>query len=268
MCLQPRQLQSSHLIPKALYKNVNHPEHKPVALRGDFLLPTDRQTQAYLLCRHCEDILNKGGEMWIGNKLFSPEGGGFPLYEMLLAEGILEHSERGLSVYSTVKSPQLQAEKLVHFGLGLFWKAAVHSWRGDKTDSLIDLGPFAETIRRWLHGEDGFPSNVYLTTILAHPENALAELREPYETRDSPSQGWHMFMMHLCGLFFMLHVGKRVEEIMRVLCTQNNPGRLICISTYFAIQNREFLAGELQRARKTQAYQKAREKIRKERFKG
>ena len=264
MCLQLRRLENSHLIPKALHKNVDDPNHKPVALRDSFLLPTNRQTQTYLLCRDCENILSREGETWIGGKFFVPEGG-FPLYEALIAQGPPEYDERGLSVYSTAKNPNVKSERLVHLALGIFWKASVHSWRPEQVDSLIDLGPYAESIRKWLRGEDDFPKDVHLTTILARPQNAVADLTGPYETRDSPSQGWHMFMVHLCGLFFMLNVGKRVSEMMRFLCTHNNPFHPVCVSTYFAIQHRNFMAGELQNARQTRAFKKAMEKIRKER---
>jgi hypothetical protein len=44
-------------------------DQSPVRVGGGIVIPTDRQTQDYLLCKECEDTLNKGGESWIADKL-------------------------------------------------------------------------------------------------------------------------------------------------------------------------------------------------------
>src|ERR1700730_19425780 len=62
MCLQERVLVKSHLMPAALYDYCRKGEHRPIKVGGGFVIPTDRQTQDYLLCEDCEDVLNTGGE--------------------------------------------------------------------------------------------------------------------------------------------------------------------------------------------------------------
>jgi hypothetical protein len=56
-------------MPAALYNYCRKGEHRPIKLGGGFVLPTDRQSQDYLLCEGCEGVLNKGGEEWIRVKL-------------------------------------------------------------------------------------------------------------------------------------------------------------------------------------------------------
>src|SRR5262245_5630931 len=120
MCLRNRNLMSSHLMPAALYDYCGKDKHKPVRVGGGFVLPTDRQTQDYLLCDACEDTLNKGGEKWILDKLATWERT-FPLYDSLTRVAPL-FEENDMAVYLAARNPEIEVSKLVHFALGLFWK--------------------------------------------------------------------------------------------------------------------------------------------------
>ena len=60
MCLHEKTLVRSHLMPAALYDYCRKGEHRPIKVGGGFVMPTDRQTQDYLLCEDCEDVLNTG----------------------------------------------------------------------------------------------------------------------------------------------------------------------------------------------------------------
>ena len=145
-------------------------------------------------------------------------------------------------------------------------RVAVGSMRGGNVE--IVAHPFIPSSHSQAFGNQHVEPESSPYVRECRPENALADLREQYETRDSPSQGWHRFIVHVCGLFFMLNVGEGVPEILRILCTQNNPIHPMCVSTHFASEYRNLLATKLQDARQPKAYQKAAEKIRKRRFKG
>ena len=84
------------------------------------MIPTDRQTQDFLLCEDCEGVLNSGGERWILDKLATWERT-FPLYDLLTKVPCL-FDEDGMAVYLEVQNPEIEVEKLTHFALGLFWK--------------------------------------------------------------------------------------------------------------------------------------------------
>jgi hypothetical protein len=262
LCLQEKQLVSSHLMPRALYQYCYKDEHRPIKYGDGFLLPTDRQTQDYLLCENCEDILNKGGESWIADKLATWERR-FPLYDTL-TKFPPDFNEDGMVVYFAVKNPEIKIDQLAHFALGLFWKASVHPWKAGRIEPRIELGPYSEEIRKWLRGEGAFPKNVYLIAVVERPARAQIALNDPYE---SGNDGWRSFFTHVPGLLFMLAVGKTVDEGTRVLCMQNSPGNPINLSEGLTDKYEQLMAETVQQARKTNAYLKAKAKVDKARRK-
>src|ERR1700674_5236900 len=255
MCLLEKDLVLSHLMPKALYAYCYKDEHRPIKYGDGFLLPTDRQTKDYLLCKDCEDILNKGGESWITDKLATWERT-FPLYDML-TKLPADFDEDGMMVYFAAKNPEIKVDKLTHFALGLFWKASVHPWKGGRTEPRIELGPYSEDIRKWLIGEGDLRENVYIIAAVERPERAQIAINDPYEGMHS---GYRSFFVHVPGLFFMLAVGKTVDESMRWLCIHHNPGNPINISDGLTNSYEQLMARTVQGARKTNAFLKAKAK--------
>lgn len=152
MCRRQKNLMSSHLMPAALYDYCRKGEHRPIKVGGGFVLPTDRQTQDYLLCEACEHVLSKGGEEWIANKLATWERH-FPFYDLLTRTPPL-FDEDGMTVYLAAQNPEIDVMKITHFALGLFWKASVHSWKKGSTEPRIELGPYS------VQFANGFSMNV------------------------------------------------------------------------------------------------------------
>jgi hypothetical protein len=142
MCLEMKDVMSSHLIPAALYDYCRAGDERPVRIGDGVVMQTDRQVQAPLLCSSCEQVLNRGGETWANSK-FARLGGNFPLYEMITAVTPVVPN-----LYPTASNPLIDREKLTHFALGIFWKASVHSWRGRDKTPLIGLGPYSDSIRK------------------------------------------------------------------------------------------------------------------------
>lgn len=170
MCLSEKQLVRSHLMSSFVYDYCRKGKHSPIKVGGGIILPTDRQTKDYLLCQECEDVLNRGGEGWIADKLATWERT-FPLYD-ILTEQKPSFDEDGGAVYLAAENPEIKVDKLAHFALGLFWKASVHSWSGSGTSPRIELGPYSDKIRRWLRGESEFPEHVFLLVVVEKPSNA------------------------------------------------------------------------------------------------
>jgi hypothetical protein len=73
----------------------------------------------------------------------------FPLYD-LLALSMPEVDEVDIKSYAAAKVPSIEAQKLIHFALGIFWKASIHSWKKEKGKPRINLGRHSEEIRRYL----------------------------------------------------------------------------------------------------------------------
>lgn len=176
----------------------------PIKIGGGIVLPTDRQLQHHLLCKVCEDVLSGNGETWVNARLATWEQA-FPLYD-LLTRVPPDRAGDGLRIYFARRNPEVAVDKLVHFALGIFGKASVHSWSGTSKTPLIELGQYSDAIRRWLRAEADFPKHVYLRVVIASPEAAQIALTGPYET---PRDTWHHFFLHVPGLALLLDVGKK-----------------------------------------------------------
>jgi hypothetical protein len=254
MCLQKKELVCSHLMPASLYDYCRKGKHSPIMMGGGIVLPTDRQTQDYLLCSACEGILNRGGETWVADKLATWERT-FPLYDLLTSVAP-EFDEGGMTVFSAVNNAQIKVDNLIHFALGLFWKASVHSWKGDTTDPRIELGPYSETIRLWLRGEGEFPKYLYLVLVVEKPARAQIAMIDPYE---GVREGGRTHFFHAPGVLFMMALGQMVDESVRALAI-NSAGNPINISEGLTSSFEALMARSLGRSRKTQAYLRAKKK--------
>jgi hypothetical protein len=262
MCLLQKELRSSHFIPSAMYKYCYRGDHRPIRFGGGFVLPTDRQTQDYLLCGECEGILNEGGETYVADKLATWERT-FPLFADLTAVPP-EFNEGGMVVFFASKTPKVEVDKLIHFAMGMFWKASVHSWKGDVKEPRIDLGPYSEPVRKWLRKEASFPEHVYLTAIVSPPERAQITINDPYE---GVRKEWRTFLLHVSGLLFMLSVGKTADDGLRWLCLARNPSKPVMIAETITGQFERLLAETFNTAYKTKPFLEAMKKVEEERKK-
>lgn len=254
MCLQKTTLVSSHFLPRLLYDYCRKEEHRPIRVGDGVLIPTDRQTQDYLLCEDCEHVLSDGGEAWIGDKLATWERT-FPFYDLLTKVPPL-FDENGSTVYLTAQNPDIEVKKLVHFALGIFWKASVHRWKGKRKEPRIDLGPYSESIRKWLQSEGPFPDHLHLVVIVEKPARAQITMSDPYE---GVRQGWRTHFFHVPGILFMLAVGKTVSDEI-CLCAVNTDGNPIHISEALTDDFEKLMVKSLLNSRRTDSFLRAKAK--------
>jgi hypothetical protein len=161
--------------------------------------------------------------------------------------------------YCTIQNPLIDADKIAHFAMGIFWKASVHSWRGSTDEPMIQLGPYSEKVRLYLKGEAGFPSNMALAAVLSPPDVAYIGFNNPEEMmRDT----YRNFMFVVPGIWFNLSVGKMVSSEAQSLCIASHPLRPIMISASIAAKGQERAYKVFSKARKTESFKKAMEKVR------
>jgi hypothetical protein len=229
LCLKQKTIVSSHLIPAAVYDYCKpEPGDRPIAISPKYVISSDRQLQDHLLCRDCEEDLNKGGENWL-LPLLARYDGPFPFHEILTRGPIavvIDRSDKSTG-YAAADNPEIRCDDLAHFALGVFWKAAVHSWRGDRTRPLIDLGPYTERVRLFLRREADFPAHMSLT-IGVMPPPVKAHLFE-YPYRASARQ-WHNFHFSVPGMRFVLCTGKTIKGDKRLSCFVSNPRHPILVT--------------------------------------
>jgi hypothetical protein len=188
LCLQFKPLRNSHMMAKGLYRLCRPPGYDPVGFSEAEIGPTTGRTKAYLLCDDCEQILNKEGEQWVISKL-AKYNGKFVLYDLLTKQAPA-FQENGITVYATATNPEIDRERLSHFGLGFFWKASVHPWGREHAESLIDLGAGSEGLRKYLLGQGEFPGNMALVAQVIPKPVKIIGFTEPiglWKTRPNAS---------------------------------------------------------------------------------
>ncbi len=205
-------------MPAALSAFCSPPGGHPIAITPDIIIESDRQVQDYLFCDSCEDIFNKKGETWV-LPLLARLDAPFPLHDMLVKQAPYQ-TDGEIKIYATALNPEIQADKLIHFAMGIFFKAAVHRWSGTRTEMWINLGPYTEPLRRFLLGETVFPARMCLTAaVLPSPTRAIWYC-QPY--RDS-TDGRFSYRFNACGIQFILVVGNAVTSDDRTGCFASNP---------------------------------------------
>jgi hypothetical protein len=227
LCLETKNVVSSHLIPAKMYKYLHAPGAHPIAISQEVVMATDRQLQAYLLCPECEDRLNKGGEKWLLPLLAQYEGP-FPFYDLLTKVAPEASFEEG-AAYFAASNPAIQVDKIAHFGMGMFFKAAAHSWRGGEKEPSIQLGRYLESVRTFLMGETGFPERMTLNVgVLPQPVKAIS-CSYPYRGSNTAC---HNYLLYICGIEFALGVGKRIDLEARQACFVSNPLHPIIVTDF------------------------------------
>jgi hypothetical protein len=219
LCLQEKPIIMSHLVPAAIYDYTRGPSGHHISMTNELVIETDRELQAYLLCRECDSDLNKYGETWLLPLLATIEGK-FPFYD-LLTKIPPDAVDNGVAGYAAARNPEIDVDKITHFAIGVFWKAAVHSWSGYRSDPIVDLGPYTERLRTFLRGGTGFPERVALTIGVLTPSKAqrMISMTAPYR---GSNRSWHNFLFYVPGIEFAISVGKAVRAERRAECFASN----------------------------------------------
>ena len=242
LCLD-QDLQDSHFLPKSAYKGFRATSLKnpnPLVVTPERMDQTSWQIHDYLLCRDCEQDLNKNGENWV-IPTFASESG-FPFLDLLKVE-IPVISEPDLNVYACSQIPGIDWNKLAHFGAGIFWKGAVHKWPGCPK---LNLGKYREELRKYLRNEAPFPKNVALVVQVVASDVPPWTARSPIDIRTHPC---HLFNFYLRGIDFTLAVGKQVPEDWRRLCLLGNPSHPVIASAGVGIDELKLMKGLVEKSK-------------------
>jgi len=163
-----------------LYDHVRDGGRSPILIRGGKIFPTDRQEKDWLLCKPCEDIMSAGGEAWMCPRL-AWTGGRFDFYHLLKAPTRCPTNDGALHL--AANNPEILVDKVAHFVMGVFWKAAVHPWTPGGAAALITIEEH-DDIRKWLRGEGAFPRLMALAITIARPQHAQITFNPPEEVRE------------------------------------------------------------------------------------
>jgi hypothetical protein len=211
---------------RGLYDLCKTPDDDPIFVSNKVIMQSGRQLKHPLLCEERDGALSRDGESWV-LPLLAKVDGTFPLFD-LLERSTPDASDGDLRGYAAARVPEIDVPKLAHFPAGIFWKAAVHSWRGGETSPLIELGKYSESLRTFLRGETPFPEKMALIVGIVPPPVKTINFCCPY--RGSAS-GHHNYLFHIPGIEFALLVGNTVPSGQKANCFASHPLHPIIVST-------------------------------------
>jgi hypothetical protein len=224
MCQGEEKLCDSHFMPHSLYGMCTPPGLEPVRISKTAMYPTSKQTKDHLLCNGCEQNLSRNGEDWV-LPLLPRVDTGFPLLDRVRKQAPM-YDDGDKQLYGTSLNPEVDSQKLLHFVCGIFWKAAVHSWKGAGGPPVLDLGEYAESLRLFLRGEADLPDEVALVVSLDNAPKRLIGFIEPYQVQMQSLSGYCFFVP---GLVANLYTGAGAQQAYMARCLNGNPDRPIMV---------------------------------------
>jgi hypothetical protein len=218
LCLTKGPLQSSHLLPKALYRFVSRLETleapNPVIVTRNSVWQSSKQVEAHLLCSECEQRFHKYGEDWTLRHCYRGKGR-FRLQEILATSAPIEDTGETL-VFAAHSIPEIDVKKLAYFAASVFWRASIHRWNvQDHRLRDIDLGKkYTDEFRQFLLGMTGFPNDaaILIDIFGFRSPAALATMLFPYGEKQ---ENFHYYRFTIPGVAFNLYVGQLVPSTLR-----------------------------------------------------
>jgi hypothetical protein len=218
MCRKEAKLINSHLISSGVYPLCQNEKREHVTVTSDVMRPTQMETKKYLLCSPCDNSLNTNGEGYV-IPLLSRLGGPFLLYDRLVKQEALEKTP-SMTVYAAVENPEIDVAMLIHFGIGILWKASNCSFgNGDKP--RIDLSrEDREAMRRFLLGEAELPMHMALAVAV---ESGPIRYPATIEPRPGDNSDFKNFFFYVPGVMFQLYIGDNVRSAKGAYSINLNP---------------------------------------------
>ena len=225
LCLQNRQLQDSHLLPKALYRMCRFegtPNPNPLMVSARGSMQTSKQIKDFLLCRTCEQRLCANGERYAMSQVSRREG--FALLKTLESSSN-RRSGGDLTFYYETSSLGIKRVKLAYFALSVFWRASAHTWcRPERNVPMISLGEYEEPIREYLLGTGPYPSDLAVLLFVCTDFLSQNVFYEPSKGTDLDPKTWTFGVR---GLNFFLSCRDGMPESMTNACIVNGSRQMM-----------------------------------------
>ncbi|HEX9256509.1 MAG TPA: hypothetical protein VF938_13235 [Candidatus Angelobacter sp.] len=228
LCLLEKDLRRSHLMAKSLYKKSGSDDPKqphPLVRTKKGARPSSYQVQDYVFCHDCEQRFGKEGEDYM-MRLVTRRDGSFPLLEMLER---VKGSAKGSywTAYSITDAPSVQRDKIAYFVASIFYRASVHKWKHESGEIIsIDLGAENnETLRQYLLGKTGFPTNAWIATFACTDGESQTMFVMP-DANAKKDRAWLAIMR---GFIFMFAMGVDPPGYISRYCIMNSPQRWITV---------------------------------------
>jgi hypothetical protein len=212
-----QELCDSHYLPKKLYGVTRAPQLQsphPVVISGAGMRQLSDQLRGFAFCRKCEKRLNENGERWVLANIPQDDGGAYPLQTALstLTPAVVT---KDLDLYNVAGVSAFNMEKLLYFGLSVFWRGAVDEWKttGGLKAPPVALCAYEEPLRTFLFGKGPIPAVVVLTVDLWHSKRVFQASYPPTTSHMPECQSYWFYVP---GLIFRIYFGTKIPQDIRV----------------------------------------------------
>jgi len=220
----------SDLMPKAVVRWVRmsaDPKDKnpnPIFVTDKFSNPINFRIAEHFLCPECEDLLNRCGETWTLHNAFRG-GATFPLRDVLAQSPARVSLDKARLIDARSLSG-VDLPRLIHFAIGVFWKASARRWWALDHPTQLEFGPYEERFRRYLLGQQAFPERASLIVSISGNQAPHLGAIYPYGG-GRLVQGPRQYRFAIPGMAFWLHVGQ-IPYVLRELCAYHSG--TVCLS--------------------------------------
>jgi hypothetical protein len=169
--------------------------------------------------------LSEGGEKYVLG-LVNDRDQKFPLLD------ILKKSQATCgahwSQYSVTDTPGIDRRKLAYFGISVFWRASVATWKDARgfPDIQIELGrKYNEELRRFLLGEAEIPRLAFLVVYVCSDSASARQSFAP--ANNGKTKVGRLTGFAVRGIEFIFGIGKAVPVYQRNLSLTNSKSQWI-----------------------------------------
>jgi hypothetical protein len=202
-------LRASHFLPRSFYPLMRTDEYAPVYISNESMYSSTKQVKDYVFCGDCEQSFGKA-EAWI-KPMLPDVGGQFPLRERLKKRAPVGKTS-AWELYETASNPEINVDKLTHFGVGVFYKGAVHPWNNGTPEPYLNVSPEErEPLRKYLLGFSDLLKNAALSVTVDSLPVVWQGMIQPY--RAEPLAGFKRYVFYIPGIFFQFLLGDGVQNL-------------------------------------------------------
>jgi hypothetical protein len=206
LCLFEKDLHDSHFLGKAVYKTLAGLDSPPIMFTNDSAMQSTEQLRDYVFCYDCEQKFNHRGEKWMHSRIGTMAE--FKLLDLFTGQTPL-FAEEGYKLYDGTKLPGVDCAALLHYGAGIFFKAAAHVWDFKGSPCNIEIGEYKEPLRKFVLDGVDLPSNVIISVGISSKKPDFIGFVPPTQMREP--QGMK-YTFYVSGVLYTLRFGDDIPE--------------------------------------------------------
>jgi hypothetical protein len=139
-------------------------------------------------------------------------------------------NRKAIDLYACRARTDVDTAKLGYFALSVLWKACAHVWTTPYGASTpLCLGPYEETLRKYLVGESPFPDKVALLVTVCTDIFSQQILYDPHPRKTTSYQPYRIYDFLVCGIHFRISMGSRIPIEFRELCCVRGAAQWIVV---------------------------------------